>query len=157
MVVNNDDLSITPTFEANILYAEVPERTINLVNGLNTYSQNFNFDAFAEEIFSERVMEGTGTYEVVNTTSKPFEFTIQFLDEGCTILDTEIFQMGPEPTAILRGEIAYGPTGSSIDIIRNTSGITLNAIINGDNSSTSSQSNSLATLKSSGKFTVRLN
>ena len=71
-------------------------------------------------------------------------------------LDTEIFQMGPEPTAILRREIAYGPTGRSIDIIRNTSSITFNAINNGDNSSTSSQSNSLATLKSSGKFMVRL-
>ena len=124
MVINNDDLSITPTFEASILYVEIPERTINLVNGLNTYSQNFNFDAFAEDIFSERVLEGTVTYEVANTTSKPFEFTIQFLDEGGTILDTEIFQMGPEPTAILCREIAYGPTGRSIDIIRNTSNIT---------------------------------
>ena len=124
MVINNDDLSITPTFEAIILYVEVPERTINLVNGLNTYSQNFNFDAFAEDIFSERVSEGTVTYKVANTISRPFEFTIQFLDEGGTILDTEIFQMGPEPTVILCREIVYGPTGRSIDIIRNTSNIT---------------------------------
>ncbi|MGB5668497.1 MAG: hypothetical protein WBM53_16790 [Maribacter sp.] len=151
-----DDLSITPTFEASILYVEVPERTINLVNGLNTYSQNFNFDAFAEDIFSERVIEGILTYEVANTTSKPFEFTIEFLDEGGTILDTEVFQMAAEPTATLTREIAYGPSGRSIDIIRNTSSLTLSAINNGDNSSTSSQTNPLATLKSSGKFRVRL-
>jgi len=76
MVVNNDDLSITPAYEASILYVEVPEKAINLVNGLNTYSQNFNFDAFAEDIFSERVLDGTVTYEVADTTNKPFEFTI---------------------------------------------------------------------------------
>ena len=101
-------------------------------------------------------MEGTVTYEVANITSNPFEFTIQFVDEGGTILNSETFQMGPEPTAILRREIAYGPTGRSIDIIRNTLSITPSAINNGDNSSTSSQTNPLATLKSSGKFRVRL-
>ena len=151
-----DDLNITPTFEASILYLEVPERTINLVTGLNTYSQNFNFDAFAEDIFSERVLEGVLTYEVANTTSKPVEIEIQFLDEADTVLDTERFQLDPEPTATLQREIAYGPAGRSIDIIRNTSSITLTAANLGDNTSTSSQSNPMVTLKSSGKFTVSI-
>ncbi len=151
-----DDLNITPTFEASILYLEVPERTINLVTGLNTYSQNFNFDAFAEDIFSERVLEGVLTYEVANTTSKPLQIEIQFLDEAGTVLDTERFQLDPEPTATLQREIAYGPAGRSIDIIRNTSSITLTATNLGDNTSTSSQSNSMVTLKSSGKFMVSI-
>ncbi|EAR02136.1 hypothetical protein [Maribacter sp. HTCC2170] len=151
-----DDLSVTPTFEASILYMEVPERTINLVTGLNTYSQNFNFDAFAEDIFSERVLEGVLTYEVANTTSKPLEIEIQFLDEAGAVLDTERFMMDAEPTATLQREIAYGPAGRSIDIIRNTSSIFLTATNLGDNSSTSSQSNPLISLKSSGKFTVRI-
>jgi hypothetical protein len=151
-----DDLSITPTFEASILFLEVPERTINLISGLNTYSQSFNFDAFAEDIFSERVLEGVLIYEIENTTSKPLEISIAFLDEAGAVLDTEMFQIDPEPTAILQREIAYGPTGKSIDIIRNTSGITLTAINLGDNTSTSSQSNALISLKSTGKFTVRL-
>ena len=151
-----DDLNITPTFEASILYLEVPERTINLVTGLNTYSQNFNFDAFAEDIFSERVLEGVLTYEVANTTSKPLQIEIQFLDEAGTVLDTERFQLDPEPTATLQREIAYGPAGRSIDIIINTSSITLTATNLGDNTSTSSQSNPMVTLKSSGKFMVRI-
>ncbi len=151
-----EDLTITPTYEASILYVEVPERTINLVNGLNTYSQTFNFDAFAEDIFSERVIEGTITYEVANTTSKPFEFTMQFLDDSGNVLESEIFQMGAEPSATLRRDVAYGPAGQSIDILRNTSSISLSAINLGDNSSTSSQPNPLASVKSSGKFTVRL-
>lgn len=151
-----DDLGITPTFEASILYVEVPERTINLVTGLSTYAQAFKFDAFAEDIFSERVIEGSLTYIVTNTTSKPFEFTIQFLDDNGNVLDSEIFQMGAEPTANLQREIAYGPTGRSIDIIRNTSSISLVANNLGDNSSTSTQTNPLAALQSSGKFTVRL-
>ena len=151
-----DDLNITPTFEASILYLEVPERTINLVAGLNTYSQNFKFDAFAEDIFSERVLEGVLIYEVANTTSKPVEIEVQFLDEAGTVLDTERFQLDPEPTATLQREIAYGPAGRSIDIIRNTSSITLTASNLGDNTSTSSQSNPMVTLKSSGKFTVSI-
>ena len=151
-----DDLSVTPTFEASILYLEVPERTINLVTGLNTYSQNFNFDAFAEDIFSERVLEGVLTYVVANTTSKPLQIEIQFLDEAGTVLDTERFQLDPEPTATLQREIAYGPAGRSIDIIRNTSSITLTATNLGDNTSTSSQSNPMVTLESSGKFMVRI-
>ena len=151
-----DDLNITPTFEASILYLEVPERTINLVTGLNTYSQNFKFDAFAEDIFSERVLEGVLIYEVANTTSKPVEIEVQFLDEAGTVLDTERFQLDPEPTATLQREIAYGPAGRSIDIIRNTSSITLTASNLGDNTSTSSQSNPMVTLKSSGKFTVSI-
>jgi len=151
-----DDLNITPTFEASILYMEVPERTINLVTGLNTYSQNFNFDAFAEDFFSERVLEGVLIYEVANTTSKPLQIEIQFLDEAGTVLDTERFQLDPEPTATLQREIAYGPAGRSIDIIRNTSSITLTATNLGDNASTSSQSNPMVTLKSSGKFTVSI-
>jgi hypothetical protein len=151
-----DDLNITPTFEASILYLEVPERTINLVTGLNTYSQNFNFDAFAEDIFSERVLEGVLTYEVANTTSKPLQIEIQFLDEAGTVLDTERFQLDPEPTATLQREIAYGPAGRSIDIIKNTSSITLTATNLGDNTSISSQSNPMVTLESSGKFMVRI-
>lgn len=151
-----EDLSITPTFEASILYLEVPERTINLVTGLNTYSQNFNFDAFAEDIFSERVLEGVLTYEVTNTTSKPLQIEIQFLDEAGAVLDTERFQLDPEPTAVLQREIAYGPAGRSIDIIKSISSITLTATNLGDNSSTSSQTNPMVSLKSSGKFTVSL-
>jgi len=151
-----EDLTITPTYEASILYLEVPERTINLVTGLNTYSQNFKFDAFAEDIFSERVLEGILRYEVENTTSKPIEIQIQFVDDAGTILDTELFQMDPEPTAVLQREIAYGPAGRSIDIIKNTTSITLTATNLGDNASTSSQSNAMVSLKSSGKFTVRI-
>ena len=151
-----DDLSITPTFEASILYVEVPERTINLISGLNTYSQTFEFDAFAEDVFSERVIEGSLTYIVTNTTSKPFEFTLQFLDIDGNVLDSELFQMDAEPSANLQREIAYGPSGKSIDIIRNIASITLIANNLGDNSSTSSQSNPLAALQSSAKFTVSL-
>jgi hypothetical protein len=151
-----DDLNITPTFEASVLYLEVPERTINPITGLNTYSQNFNFDAFVKDIFSERVLEGVLTYEVANTTSKSLQIEIQFLDEAGTVLDTERFQLDPEPTATLQREIAYGPAGRNMDIIRNTSSIALTATNLGDNTSTSSQSNPMVTLKSSGKFMVSI-
>ena len=151
-----DDLSVTPTYEASVLYVEVPENAINLFTASNTYSQNFNFDAFSEDIFAERVIEGVLTYEVENTTSKPLEIEVQFLDEAGTVLDTERFQLDPEPTAILRREIAYGPAGRILDIIRNTSSINLTATNLGDNVSTSSQNDPMVTLKSSGKFMVRI-
>ena len=151
-----DDLNITPTFEASVLYVEVPENEINLYTASNTYSKNFNFDAFSEDVFAERVIEGVLTYEVNNTTSKPLEIEVQFLDEAGTVLDTERFQIDPEPSARLQREIAYGPAGRSIDIVRNTSSITLTATNLGDNTSTSSQTNPMVTFKSSGKFMVSI-
>ena len=44
-----DNLNVTPTAEASILYVETPERIINQVSGTNFYSQTFNFDAFSED------------------------------------------------------------------------------------------------------------
>ncbi|MBD0850664.1 hypothetical protein [Maribacter arenosus] len=151
-----DDLSVTPIYEASVLYVEVPEYTINEITGPNTYSQNFNFDAFSEDVFADRVLEGVLKYEVENTTSKPLDIEIQFLDEGGTVLDTEQFQLDPEPTGIIVREIAYGPAGRNINIIKNTSSISVTATNNGDNTSTSSQSDPMVTLKSSGKFMVRI-
>jgi hypothetical protein len=151
-----DDLSVTPTYEASVLYLEVPEYTINGISGPNTYSQNFNFDAFSEDVFADRVLEGILKYEVENTTSKPLDIEIQFLDEAGAVLDTEQFQLNPEPTGILVREIAYGPAGRNINIIKNTSSILVTATNNGDNTSTSTQTDPMVTLKSRGKFMVRL-
>lgn len=151
-----DDLSVTPTYEASVLYLEVPESAINLLPSGYTYSQDFNFDAFSEDIFADRVLEGVITYNVENTTSKPIEIQIEFLDEAGAVLDTEQFDLPSEPTAVLQREIAYGPSGRSLNIIRNTSSISVTATNNGDNVSTSSQDDPMVTLRSSGKFTVRI-
>lgn len=151
-----DDLNVTPTYEASVLYLEVPESAMNLLPSGYTYTQDFNFDAFSEDIFADRVLEGVLIYYVENTTSKPLDIKIEFLDEAGTVLDTEQFVLGPEPTAVLQREIAYGPSGRSLNIIRNTSGISVSATNNGDNVSTSSQDDPMVILKSSGKFTVRI-
>lgn len=151
-----DDLDITPTYEASIFYLETPENVINAFGGANFYSQNFNFDAFAEDIFSERVLDGVITYEVENTTSKQLDVVFEFLDEAGNVLDTESFSIDPAPTAVLRREIAYGNTGRSVDIIRNTSGIRISGTNQGDSTSTSTLPDPMVTLKSSGKFRVRI-
>lgn len=151
-----DDLDLTPTLEASLLYVEATEQLINLVDGNTVFSNDFNFDAFNSDIFAERVIEGSITYVVENTTSKELEITVEFLDEGETVLDTEIFVVQPAPTMILQKEIFYGPTGRSIDIITNLSSIRVSAINRGDSDSTSSAPDPMITLQSSGKFTVRV-
>ncbi len=151
-----DDLAIEPVWEASILYVEAPEGLINLASGTNFYSQDFNFDAFSSNVFADRVIDGSIAYIVENTTSKELEVSIQFLDDANNVLDTETFSLQPAPTALLQREIAYGGTGRSIDIIRNTSSIRVNAVNLGDNTSTSDLPDPLITLRSSGKFRVRL-
>ena len=151
-----NDLSLTPTFEGSILYVEAPESAINLVSAGDFISQDFNFDAFAEAVFSERVLDGAIIYEVENSTSKQLDITIEFLDDADNVLDTENFAISPAPTSILRREIVYGDTGRSIDIIKNTSGIRLSARNLGDNTSTSNLPDPMITLKSSGKFRIRI-
>jgi hypothetical protein len=151
-----DNLDVTPTAEASILYVETPERIINQVTGINFYSQTFNFDAFSEEFFADNVLDGVVTYEVENTTSKPLDITFEFLDDAGNSLDSENFTVNAAPTAILQREIAYGPAGRSLDIIRNTSAIRVSAINLGDNTSVSALPNPTVFLRSSAKFRIRL-
>ncbi len=152
-----DDLQVTPTAEAGILYVESPESLINQSVSGAYYSQDFNFDAFAEDFVSERVLDGVVTYEVENTTSKELEITVEFLDEGGNVLDTEMFLIQPAPTAILRRQIFYGgASGRSIDILRNTSSIRVSASNLGDSTSVSSLPEPKIILRSSAQIRIRL-
>lgn len=152
-----DDLNITPTLEASLVYVESPELLINQVSGINFYSQTFNFDAFSEEFIADRVLDGVITYEVENTTSKELDITVQFVDQAGNVLDTENFAVNPAPTAILRREIAYGgPTGRNLDILRNTTDIRVSATNLGDNSSVSALPNPKIILRSSAQLRLRL-
>ncbi|PCJ94594.1 MAG: hypothetical protein COA50_12615 [Flavobacteriaceae bacterium] len=152
-----DDLSITPTIESSIIYVESPERIINLVPGLDIFSASFNFDAFNEAYFAERVLEGSITYELENTTSKELDILFEFVDEEGNSLDSEQFIVTPEPTAILQREVFYGgATGRSLDIIINTSTIRVSVANLGDNTSISSLPDPKITLKSSAKFRIRI-
>ena len=151
-----DNLDIIPTAEASILYVETPEYIINQLNGVNFYTQTFNFDAFSEDFVADNVLDGVITYEVENTTSKPLDITFEFLDEAGNSLDMENFMVNAAPTAILTREIAYGPAGRSLDIIRNTSAIRVSATNLGDNTSISSLPNPSIFLRSSAKFRIQL-
>ena len=152
-----DDLNITPTIEGSLVYVESPERLINQVVGINFYAQTFNFDAFSEDFIAERVLDGTITYEVENTTSKQLDITVEFLDEAGNALDIENFAIDPAPTAILRREINYGgASGRSIDIIRNTTDIRVSGTNLGDNSSVSSLPDPKIILRSSAQLRIRL-
>ena len=152
-----DNLDITPTMEAPMVYVEAPERIINQVPGNTFYTEDFNFDAFSESYVSERILDGVITYEVENTTSKPIDVTISFLDNTGNVLDSENFMIDPAPTAILYREIAYGgATGRSIDIIRNTSGIRVSGQNLGDNTSVSNLPDPRVVLRSSAKIRLRV-
>ena len=151
-----DNLEITPTYETSVFYVKAQESLINRVSGLSFFTQDFNFDAFEEPFFAERVLSGVLSYELENTTSKPIEISLEFLDENENILDTEEFRMDAAPTSTLVRNVAYGPTGKSLDIIKNTSKIRLVATNLGDGSSTSNLANPAIVLRSSAKFTLEL-
>jgi len=151
-----EDLNITPSFESSIFYIEAQESLINRIVGLNFFTQEFNFDAFEEAFFADRVIEGVITYELENTTSKDIEISIEFLDDADAVLDTEFFQMNAAPTALLIREVAYGDSGKSLDVLRNTSKIRLSARNLGDNSSTSNLTNPSLVLRSAGEFMLRV-
>jgi len=151
-----DDLSITPIWEASIFFVKVQESLINRAVNLSFFTQDFNFDAFEEAFFADRVLEGTILYELENTTSKPISIELQFLDGNDVLLDTEVFTMAAAPTALLIREVAYGNSGKSLDFLRNTSKVRLNASNFGDNSSVSGISGAAVELRSSAQFMLRL-
>jgi len=151
-----DDLNITPSYEASIFYVKAQETLINRVAGQSFFTQDFNFDAFEEPFFTKRVLSGVLTYELENTTSKPIEIRLEFLDGNENVIDTEVFSMDAAPTSILSRNVAYGPTGKSLDIIKTTSKIRLTAINLGDNNSESNLPDPAIELRSSAEFTLEL-
>lgn len=152
-----DNLSVTPTLEASMLYVEAPEEMVNSAPSNVVFTQNFNFDAFSYDEFSERVLDGTITYVIENTTSKELNITIEFLDDSGNVLGpADTFRIPPEPTAVLQRDVAYGDAGRSIDIIRNTSSIRVSTSNLGDNTSVSTQADPKIIVKSSAKFRVRI-
>ena len=151
-----DDLSVTPTLATSIFYLESDESTINLASSGSFYSEVFTFEAFSEEFVAERVLEGVITYQVENTTSKEIDITVEFLDAGGNVLDTEAFTVEAHPAPLLERQIAYGNAGRSLDILRNTTNIRVGAVNQSDNSSTSSQPQPKIVLRSSAEFRFRL-
>lgn len=149
-----DDLRATPMVEASILYIEVPEFFINDASGIDIISRNFNFEAFSSDIFAERVLDGTVTYIVENTTSKKVDVFIELLDMDGNVLDVE--RIESPPGMELQRDYAYGNSGKSINIIKNTSSIRVTARNEGDRTSTSDLPDPKIILKSSGNFRVEL-
>jgi len=147
-----DRFNTEPEVVASILYFEVPERIINLQTDQNLFSEDFNFDAFSSNFFAKRVIEGTIRYEVENSTTKEMLVAIELLDAEDMVLDTETFMIQPAPTTVIEREIVYGPSGKSIDILKNTSKIRVRAENLGDTTSASVFPNPLITLKSKGTF-----
>jgi len=149
-----DDLRATPTVEASILYIEVPEFFINAAGDTDIISRNFNFEAFSSDIFAERVLDGTVTYIVENTTSKPVDVFVELLDVDGNVLD--VVPIESTPGMELQTDIAYGTSGKSINIIKNTSSIRVTARNEGDSTSTSDLPDPKIILKSSGKFRLNI-
>lgn len=151
-----DDLSVVPEFESSIIYIESTEEVINQASSSVFYSQTFDFDVFNEKIFADRVVSGTITYNLINTTSKDLEVVLEFLDESGTTIDTERFSIAETPSPITQIDVVYGDTGKSLGILKLTESIRVSAENLGDTSSISSQTNPLIVLKSSGKFSIRV-
>ncbi len=149
-----DDLSLTPTVEASILYIESPESFINAAGDVSIISRDFNFDAFSSDVFAKRVLDGTITYIVENTTSKAVTVVVELLNADGEVIDRELITTTPGMD--IQRDITYGNSGKNINIIKFTSSIRVTAANLGDNTSTSDLPDPKIILKSSGKFRVNI-
>ncbi|MFD2101659.1 hypothetical protein [Flagellimonas iocasae] len=151
-----DDLSITPTVASSIFYLESDEASINEVDSGPFYYQTVNFDAFNEEFVAERLIEGTISYEIENTTSKSLQVSIEFLDEGGNVLDIENFNIEPNLPEPSTRDVTYGPTGKSLNILAATSGLRVTGNNMSDDTSVSNASDPKVILRSAAEFIFRL-
>ncbi|GMN10948.1 hypothetical protein MTsPCn9_27400 [Croceitalea sp. MTPC9] len=151
-----DDLSVTPTLATGIFYFESPEDVINQLPQGVFYNQTFTFEAFNEAFVSERVLDGTITYQLENTTSKELNLLVEFLDDADTVLDSESFTIDPQPAPLLERQVAYGNGDKDLDILRNTTRIRVTSENLGDNTSQSTANEPRIILRSSAAFRVRL-
>lgn len=151
-----NDLSVVPTLATGVFYFESPEDIINQAPPGTFYIQTFTFEAFKEAFVSERVLDGTITYQLENTTSKELNLLVEFLDEMDTVLDSESFTIQPQPAPLIERQVAYGDTGKSLDIPKNTSRIRVTSENLGDTTSQSTANEPKIILRSSAVFRVRL-
>lgn len=152
-----DDLTITPTLASGLFYFESDEQTINDTTSTQTfYTQTIDFQAFNETYVAERLLEGTITYEIENTTSKNLQITIEFLDASGNVLDTEIFDIEADPSGIVTREVAYGPGGKSLDILIATTQLRITANNLSGTTSTSSNTDPKIKLGSGAEFLFQL-
>lgn len=152
-----DNLSVTPNMEASLLYVEATEAMINQAAGVDFIQETFAFEAFSEQYVADHLLEGVLVYEVENTTSKPLQIVLEFLDASGAVLDSETFIVNAAPAAVLRREITYGGLGGrSIDILRNTTQLRIGATNLGDSSSTSTLPEPKIMLRSSAQFRFEL-
>ncbi|WP_422860830.1 hypothetical protein ACOKFD_08515 [Flagellimonas sp. S174] len=152
-----DDLEITPAVASSIFSFEADEDFINTVTTVNTfYTQTFIFEAFSEQFVAERLLEGTITYEFANTTSKPLNIIVEFLDAGDNVLDFENFNIAQGPNQTLTRNVEYGPNGKPLDILINTASIRVTGRNLGDNVSVSPEPDAKVTMKSAAEFIFQL-
>jgi len=150
-------LEVIPDISGSVIYLETTETAINAISPA-PISQNINFDGFASGFFSDRVISGFLKFQFDNTTSKNIQIRIAFLDAANNPLDSVTIQVpaGP-PLRRVDREFFYGPpSGSSIDIIRNTSSLQLTFINNSNNTSVSSLPDPKLIFKSSASFKLRI-
>lgn len=151
-----DDLNLTPTLEASILYIEAPESFINAAGDVDFISRNFNFDAFSSDVFAKRVLDGTVTYIVENTTSKDqIRVFVELLNADGGVIDFEEIPPVP-PGSEYQLDVTYGNSGKNINIIKFTSSIRVTATNGGDSTSISDLPDPKIILKSSGRFRLNI-
>lgn len=152
-----DDLEVTPTIASSFFRFETSEAFINAANLDPTLlNRNFNFNALAEGFVANRLLDGVITYELENTTSKPLEVTIDFVDATGAILDTEFFTIAAAPSGIFERQVAYGDAGKNIDILVNTASFQIRVFNQGDFTSVSAETDPRIIARSSGAFRLLL-
>jgi hypothetical protein len=151
-----DEVAVTPLLEAALLYLETPESEINRQTSPSFVSTTFDFEAFSEQFVAEGILEGSLIYQLENTTSKPLQITLEFLDASGQVLDTETFLMDPAPTAILNREVVYGPAGIPLEILTNTAALRVSGTNLGDQTSVSGEPEPRFVLRSTAKFRISL-
>lgn len=151
-----DEVAVTPLLEAALLYLETPESEINRQTSPSFVSTTFDFEAFSEQFVAEGILEGSLIYQLENTTSKPLQITLEFLDASGQVLDTETFLMDPAPTAILNREVVYGPAGKPLEILANTAALRVSGTNLGDQTSVSGEPEPRFVLRSTAKFRISL-
>lgn len=148
---------LTPTITGSILYFETTEALINSSGSNPVLIQSANFDGFNAEVFAGRVLSGSLTYELTNTTSKQLDILLELLDDGGAVLDSELFSLNPNTSTPISRETFYGPpSANDINIIKNLSEIRLTVVNNGDFTGVSNAAESKFIFKSKGEFKLQL-
>lgn len=115
-----DDFSATPIVESSLLRLEVSDSIVDLLPLNTAVKDSLLYEGFRNNVITDHLTKADLYFEFVNTTAKPYNIVIQFVDGTDQVLDSQNFNVSGAVSGevIVNRTVEY--TGNKLNVITDT-------------------------------------